>query len=334
MSQWHPIFAQLLRPAIDAYYEMETTFPVGDAPREADFVLLRRLLATPAPFHGLWRNLTTWNVLEYKGPTVAPRRGHLESLVEVGLGVDRKLRTGRDAGRRGLGAEEMSFWYLANHLGRRFLREAERLLGGLEPLGTGLWRSRVLGRLVFLASSIDLPVEADSLPLHIVGQEPAGTERAVAQLVAAQPKFQQQYGGWMATLHPRAWEEIDAMVRRAGKSPKIDLRPAIELLGLDHVLEQVGTKRVVEAIGPKRFVEAIGLENLLASLSPAERRELKQRLQRFRALDVSGRLMSVPSPNELTAPRMPPAWPLSSRLIPVGGPTLLATRADCPPARA
>src|SRR5438045_503576 len=37
MIQWHPIFAQLLRPAVEGYYELETTFPVGDAPREADY---------------------------------------------------------------------------------------------------------------------------------------------------------------------------------------------------------------------------------------------------------------------------------------------------------
>jgi hypothetical protein len=47
--------------------------PVGDAPREADFVLLRSETPGPPPFRGLWRNLTTWNVLEYKGPIVAPR---------------------------------------------------------------------------------------------------------------------------------------------------------------------------------------------------------------------------------------------------------------------
>ena len=75
MIQWHPIFAQLLRPAVEAYYEVETTFPVGDKPREADFVLLRRMTGPPPPFRGLWRNLTPWNVLEYKGPTVSPRRG-------------------------------------------------------------------------------------------------------------------------------------------------------------------------------------------------------------------------------------------------------------------
>ncbi len=173
----------------------------------------------------------------------------------------------------------MSFWYLANHLGRRFLREAERLLGDLAPLGTGLWRSRVLGRLVFLISSIELPVEADSLPLHIVGPEPPATERAVAQLVATLPGLDQRYGGWMATLHPRAWEEIDAMVRRAGKTLTIDLRPAIEMLGLKRVIEQVGTKRVAEALDKQELVNAIDLDDLLANLSPAKRRELKRRLE-------------------------------------------------------
>jgi hypothetical protein len=280
MVQWHPIFAQLLRPAVEAYYEVETTFPVGDAPREADFVLLRRMIGPPPPFRGLWRNLTPWNVLEFKGPTVSPRSGHIESLVELGLGIDRQLRARRAGpGQRRLPPGEMSFWYLANHLGRRFLREARRLLGELEPAGAGLWRSKLLGRLVFLVSSIDLPVEADSLPLHIVGCGPPATERAVAQLVFERPKLQQLYGGWMASLHADAWKEIEAMVRKTGKDLKIDLRPAIESLGLGHVIEQVGTKRVIEEIGSKRFIEEVGLEDFLANLSPAARRELKRRLQ-------------------------------------------------------
>src|SRR6266436_5924899 len=99
MKQWHPVFAQLLRPAVEAYYDVQTTLPVGDAPREADFVLLRRTAQGTPPFRGLWRHLTTWNILEFKGPTVSPRRGD--------------------------------------------------------------------------------PVERDSVPLHIVGQEPLATERQV-----------------------------------------------------------------------------------------------------------------------------------------------------------
>ena len=40
-----------------------------------------------------------------------------------------------------------------------------------------------------------------------------------------------------------------------------------------------GSKRFLEEIGSTRFLEEIGLENFLAGLTPAERRELKRRLQ-------------------------------------------------------
>ena len=83
----------------------------------------------------------------------------------------------------------------------------------------------------------------------------------------------------MASLHNSAWMEIEAMARKTGKGLKIDLRPAIESLGLGYVIEQVGTKRVIEAIGTKRLIGEIGLKEIFASLSPAERRELKRWLQ-------------------------------------------------------
>src|SRR5258708_2188120 len=76
MTQWHPIFAQLLRPAVEAYYQVQPTVPVGDAPREADFVLLRRTSAGATSFRGPWRHLTLWNILEVQGPhrSSSPRR--------------------------------------------------------------------------------------------------------------------------------------------------------------------------------------------------------------------------------------------------------------------
>jgi hypothetical protein len=293
MTQWHPIFAQLLRPTMEAYYEVQTTVPVGDAPREADFVLLRRTASRPPPFRGLWRHLTAWNILEFKGPTVVPRRGDVDRLVELGLGIARRLRAGRPGQRRrAVGRAEVPLWYLANHLGRRWLRDAEEALGRPEPLGPGLWRSRALGHLVWLVSSIDLPVEEDSLPLHLVGREPLDTERQVARLVLERPDLQQRYGGWVASLHPAAWKEIEAMAKATGKPLPIDLRPAIESLGLKHVLEQVGIDRVLEEVGEEEVVKRMGLDRLLATLPPgerlerllatlsaAERRELKRRLQ-------------------------------------------------------
>jgi len=270
MEQWHPIFAELLRPVVEAYYEVRTTVPVGDRPREADFVLLRRLAAAAPPFRGLWRHLTAWNVLEFKGPTVSPRAEDIELLVELGLGIDRRLREEHGRPGRGMAAEDVSFWYIANRLGRRFLRGAQRKLGPLEAVGPGLWRCRLLRRLLFWVSSADLPVEEDSLPLHVVGREPLSTERQVARLVLEQPALQAQYAGWLASLHPAAWKEVEVMARAAGKKFQIDLRPAIEHLGLEKVIEQVGKKRVMKLFS---------LDDILASLSPEQRRELKRRLK-------------------------------------------------------
>lgn len=153
---------------------------------------------------------------------------------------------------------DVSFWYLANRLGRRFLREAEQKLGILEPLGPGLWCCRLLGRLLFWISSVDLPVEEESLPLHLVGREPLKTERQVARLVSEQDELQERYSGWLASLHPAAWREVEAMSRTAGKKLKLDLRPAIEYLGLDRVIEQVGLDRVIEQVGRDRVIEEMG----------------------------------------------------------------------------
>jgi hypothetical protein len=237
-------------------------------------------------------------MLEYKGPTVSPRSGDVDLLVELGLGIDRRLQERRaQEGLRRLPAGDVSFWYLANRLGHRFLRALEGKLGALQALGPGLWRCRLLGHVIFWVSSIDLPVEEDSLPLHLVGREPLATERQVARLLMEQRELQERYGGWLASLHPAAWREVEAMASTAGRKVKLDLRPAIEYLGLDRVIEQVGLdrviqqvglervidrvglERVIEQVGVKGVVKQIGMERLLASLSPAERRELKRRLQ-------------------------------------------------------
>ena len=130
MQPWHPLFAQLLRPVLEGYYEVQTNVPVGDAPREADLVLLRRTSTRALPFRGLWKELTTWNVLEFKGPTVSPRLRDLERLVELGLGIGRRLNEERrKRGGRPLEPQDVSFWYLVNRLGGRFVRGARHQLG-------------------------------------------------------------------------------------------------------------------------------------------------------------------------------------------------------------
>jgi hypothetical protein len=145
----------------------------------------------------------------------------------------------------------------------------------------------VLGHLVFLVSGSDLPVEAESLPLHVVGHEPPAQEREVARLVAARPALTTVFGGWMASLHPTAWQEVEAMARAKGQAVQIDMRPVVEMLGvkrvieqvgLERVIEQVGLERVIKEVGVKAIVEKVGVEEWLANLSPAARRQVKRRL--------------------------------------------------------
>lgn len=131
-------------------------------------------------------------------------------------------------------------------------------------------------------------MEPDSLPLHIVGQEPETTERQVAQFVVDKPELQKEYAGWIAALHSEIWKEVENMARIGGKKVLFDIRPAVESLGLKRVIDQVGLGRVIEAVGADRVMEEIGerevrcwlnVERYVAGLSPAERQELKRRLQ-------------------------------------------------------
>jgi hypothetical protein len=93
----------------------------------------------------------------------------------------------------------------------------------------------------------------------------------------------------MASLHPAAWKEVERVARTARKGLQIDLRPAIEVLGLEYVLnqvgidwvlEQIGIERVLEQVGEKEIVKRIGVDRFLANLSAADRRELKRRLRK------------------------------------------------------
>jgi len=266
---------------VESHYQLETNMPVGDVPRQADLVLLRRTRAGQLPVAGLWRNLTPWNVLEFKGPSVSPRDEDLELLIELGLGIHRRLND--EQTRQQLptpGAEALSLWFLANRLGRRLLRSWGRRLTGLEPHGQGIWRCQVLGRSLFLVSGADLPVEEASLPMHLIAWEPAETEEAVARLVASSAELWERYGGWVVSLHQAAFQEVEDMVRKMKGALRRDLSAVIDLVGLEYVIEQAGLKRVIEEIGLPRVVDEVGgPKKFLAKLSPERRQQFKQLLE-------------------------------------------------------
>ena len=296
--QWHPLFAELLRPVVESHYDVQTNVPVGDVPREADIVLLRRKSPGPPTFRNLWKHLTNWNILEFKSPTVRPHTEDIDLLVELGLGIGRRLnQEGAKQKDSPVAPREISFWYLANRLGKQFLRESQERLGRLEGCGPGLWRSELLRRTVFLVSNADLPVNEESLPLHVVSKGPHATELSVARFVLERPALRKMYEQWVYMLHKQAWREVRAMAHAVDDEVPIDVKEVAEYIGVHRLVKELGLKRVIAEVGADQVVAELGLDRVIAevgldrviaevgldrvigSLTPAQRRELKRRLR-------------------------------------------------------
>jgi hypothetical protein len=278
--QWHPLFAQMLRPIVQDHYEVQTNLPVGDAPRSADIVLLRRTSDRPPPFRGLLHHLTTWNIIEFKGRNVSAPIRDLDLLVELGLGIDRRLNEDRTRQRQpSLDEAEVSFWYIVNHLGRRFLREAQDVLGPLEEASPGVRRSQLLRRSLFLVDGRAVPVDRESVALHLVGEESPAIERELARVIVEEPGYWQRYGPLLGALHPNIFEEASRMASAKGKGKGWSLRPFIEKIGLKKYLEEVEVADAIATYGPKKVIKALGVEQLVANLSPEDRERLKELLK-------------------------------------------------------
>jgi len=289
MMQWHPLFAKMLRPLVEEHYEVQTGVPVGDAPRAADLVLVRRTSDRSPPFTGFLHHLTTWNIIEFKGRTVSPRLRDLDLLVELGLGIDRRLNDDRTRqGEDPVEAAEVSFWYVANHLGRRFLRDARDLLGGVEEVSPGVWQGQLLQHLLFLVDGRAVPVDRESVALHLAGAEFPDVEQALARVLVEEPGLWELYGSFLGALHPNIYREAQRMAKSKGKPRGPDFRPFIKQVGLDKLLEQIelgdiietaGSKKVIETLGEEKVIKALGMKRIVAKLTAEERQQLKKLLE-------------------------------------------------------
>lgn len=274
-TQWHTAFAFLLRPLVEQYYDVMTNMPVGDLPREADLVLLRRTVHKAPPFQGLWRRLTEWSILEYKGPTVSARLDDIDLLVELGLGIARRLDEECKKNKKPRPpSDEVSFWYLAGHIGSRFVMGARKRLGMLESVENGVWKTHVLRHPVYLVSSSDLAVESDSLPFHMLGVETVEKKNQLTRFVNDKPALKQLYEDVWASLHPDKIKEFLAMARNTKKGPTFHLLPLVDVIGWDEAIRQLGEDRIVDQLASNETNKRKTLSRFLEHFSRAELEEL------------------------------------------------------------
>jgi hypothetical protein len=273
--QWHPIYAALLRAVLEEHCEVQTKVTVGDVPREADIVVVRRSTSGPLPYTGMWRLLTPWNVVEFKGKTVSARLRDLDLLVELGLGVQRHLDKERAKEEfPGTSRDELTMWYIASHIGERFIRGAGVLLGRpLEVVEPGIWRAEILRRPVLLVGSTTVGVNRDSLPMHALCGVPVASRGAVAEILAAEPKLVSVFASWMAFNESEIWQELIRMAAERGSPLVPDLQPLID---------NVGAKEIIRQMGARRAVAELGLDGVLAVLTPEEVEELVAKAQATR----------------------------------------------------
>lgn len=287
--QWHPLFAHLLRLLLDRYYSVQPEVPVSDLPRRGDLLLVRRQTAEPPPFEGLWSHLTEWNVLEFKGPGDHPHEDDLELLLHVGTGLTARFNEERVAAKQErLANRQVSLWYVASSLGETFLGHA-RTRAAFEYQTGGLWRGSAWGHPVWLVSARELPVEVDTLPMHLLDRDPPAP-RAVGELVLHQEELLRRFATWLHSLQPLLWEEIRHMANTSAGiidwealSKVADLDEVVRFLPPEHVLEVLGVERALEVIGLPRLLEICGpekvLRELLKLMPPEQIQALLQREQ-------------------------------------------------------
>jgi hypothetical protein len=262
-TQWHPLFAHLLGLLINKHYEIHPEVSVSDMPRVAD-LLVRRQGAEPAPFRGLWSHLTDWNVVEFKGPSDYPEEDDLELLVHVGTGLMYKFNEERRSrNEERLSNRQMSFWYLAPSLGETFLGQA-RTRTYLDYQTGGLWRGSVWGHPVWLVSYRELPVEEDTIPLHLLDRDPAAP-RSLAELVLHKQELLQRFAPWFIAFQPALWEVIRQMANTSTDGPRIDWEAVGKYANLDEVVRVIPPERVIQLLGVDRAVQAVGLDRVIES---------------------------------------------------------------------
>jgi hypothetical protein len=177
---------------------------------------------------------------------------------------------------------------VAPTLGETFLRDT-RTRASFDYLTGGLWRSGFWGHPVWLVSMRELPVEVDTVPLHLLDRDPPAP-RAVGELVLQQEELLRRFASWLHSLQQLLWEEMRHMAKAStgiidweALSRVADLDEVVRFLPPQHVIEVLGFERALKVMGLPRVIEMAGPEKVvqeLLKLMPAEQvQEMLRRQQ-------------------------------------------------------
>lgn len=107
----------------------------------------------------------------------------------------------------------------------------------------------------------------------------SGDEKLL-RFVIQNPTRAEEFGPWLATLHPAIFKEFPEMAKAFEKGPRIELEPLFEFLGADKVIESIGIESLIEWVGIERLLDHVEPKTLVFRMTPTQRRRLLSELQR------------------------------------------------------
>jgi hypothetical protein len=132
--------------------------------------------------------------------------------------------------------------------------DVEHSAGGALPHRCKSWTARLSYNPpwpnIFLVSVVELPLDDDSVPLHVLADESMEQQIAVGEFLIESAERFNAYGNAFACFHEAAWEEVRKMAKKRGL--EFSLRPIVKELEMRKVIEQLGEKELVEELGIDR----------------------------------------------------------------------------------
>jgi hypothetical protein len=133
---------------------------------------------------------------------------------------------------------------------------------GLHQVRPGVYEGHFVARLILVQAN-DVTVQHETLAFLVHYASGRALRKAVEAAVDAQ-RTELYPVLWL--LRGKVFKEVLAMKGKTVDPLMLEVREAVEEIGIAHVVEQVGIKRVVEEVGIEQVVEALGVEQVVEAL--------------------------------------------------------------------
>jgi hypothetical protein len=281
LTYWHTLHHELLLAQLGADYHLETDQPVGELPRRANTVLLRKPTPPTVRFNGVFSRLSLINVMEYNSPDEAATVDTLQHLIAVGTGMALRLRERPYPNQPAFTLPGLSLWLLTPSITAEL--ESELMLRlhfrRRDNDAPGLFTGQIGFHPVNVVVYNRALVEEDTLSLRMLRCSSAYHEDW-AKILLAHPDWLQALIPLLATYTPEIWRLLMEQIQHANgpeirweavAANGIDLTQVLPFLRVEDRLAGLTPEQRIAGLKPEQRIAGLKPEERVAGLKPEER---------------------------------------------------------------